>query len=239
MSAIIGFFAKMMGYVMRFIYNVVDNYALSIVIITVLVRLIILPLYAKQQKEMAKMNELQVKVQEIQERYARDRQTMNQKINELYADAGVSTYSGCLPLLIQFPFMLGLYDLLRQPLNYMMQYPYMIAAVHEKFLWVADLSQPDSWILPILAGLTTYLTTVASMAGQSDASAGAMKGMKYFMPLMIFLLGRSLPAGLSLYWIVGNIFMVIQTLISNKKRAKEKAQKEIEAEVLKRKKAEK
>lgn len=233
MTALIGFFAKIIAYPMQFIYNAVNNYALAIIILTALVRIIMIPLYAKQMSSTSKMAELQEKQREIQTRYARDREKMNEKLNELYAENGVSTYAGCLPLLIQFPIMLGLYQLLRSPLLYMTT-SNMVAAVHESFLWVPDLSQPDSWILPILAGITTYLTTAVSTQGQDQATAGAMNSMKYFMPLMIFLLGRSLPAGLSLYWFIGNLVMVVQNLIFNDKKKKAKEKKEIEEEVKKR-----
>lgn len=236
MNAILGFFAKIIGYPMVFFYNTVGNYPLAIVMITLLVRLVMLPLYSKQMKQSAKMAELQPKVQEIQTRYARDRAQMQEKMNELYQDAGVNTVSGCLPMLIQFPIMLGLYQLLRDPLTYM-KAPEMLAAVHESLFWIPDLSQPDAWVLPILAGITTYLTTALSTsAGEMGAN---MKGMTYFMPLMIFLLGRSFPAALALYWVVGNLFQVLQTLFFKKRKSKEDLQKEVEAEVLKRKKAEK
>ena len=238
MSAIIGFFAKIIAYPMRYIYMFVNNYGVSIILLTALIRIIMIPLYAKQMKQSAKMAELSEKQREIQIRYARDKQTMNEKLSELYQENGVSTTAGCLPLIIQMPIILGLYELLRNPLVYMTANN-MIAAVHESFIWVPDLSQPDSWILPILAGLTTYLTTAFSTAGSDPTTQGTMNAMKYFMPLMIFLLARSMPAGLSLYWTIGNLVMMIQNAILNNKRKKEKVQKEVEKEVLKRKKAEK
>jgi len=238
MSAIIGFFARIIAYPMKYIYLFVDNYGLSIILLTALIRVIMIPLYAKQMKQTAKMAELSEKQKEIQVRYARDRETMNQKMNELYQENGVSTTAGCLPLVIQMPILFGLYELLRNPLLYMTT-SNMIAAVHESFLWVPDLSQPDSWIFPILAGLTTYLTTALSTAGADSPAQGSMTAMKYFMPLMIFLLARSMPAGLALYWTIGNVVMLIQNLFFNKKKKKEKVQKEVEKEVLKRIKAEK
>jgi len=233
MTAIIGFFAKIIAYPMTFIYNLLDNYGLAIIILTIVIRAIMIPLYAKQMKSTAKMAELSEKQKEIQVRYARDKATMNEKLNELYAENGISTYAGCLPLVIQLPILMGLYELLRNPLKYMLE-SNMIAAVHESFLWIADLSQPDSWIFPLLAGITTYLTTAVSTATADNQTQGMMNGMKYFMPIMIFLLGRSLPAGLSLYWFIGNLVMVVQNLIFNKKKIKEKEDKVLEAEVKKR-----
>lgn len=220
---------------MTWIYDLTGNYAVSIILLTIVIRGLMIPLYFKQIEQSQKMAEMQTQVEEIKQRYARDQQKMNEKLNELYSQNGISSFSGCLPLLIQFPIIMGLYDLLRNPLVHMTS-PAMLAAVHESFLWVPDLSQPDSWILPILAGLTTFLQTYFSTKGQDQAAAGAMKGMTYFMPLMIFLLGRSFASGLALYWVVGNVVMIVQTLIMNKLKAKKNLQKQAQAEIEKRQK---
>jgi len=239
MSQIIGGLAKLIAYPMEWIYNFVGNYAIAIILLTVLIRILMIPLFAKQMKTQAKMAALQPKIQEIQAKYAKDRATMNEKMSEVYSESGVNQLDGCLPMLIQMPFIFGLYELLRNPITYM-QTSNMMAAVHESFIWVKDLSQPDGWILPILAGITTYLSTAASTANADASTAGAMNSMKYFMPVMILLLGRSMPAGLAIYWTVGNLVMMIQNLIFNNKNKKEKLKREVEAEVMKKaKKAEK
>ena len=124
------------------------------------------------------------------------------------------------------PLIIGLFSLLRSPLTYISQ-SNMIMAVHESFYWIADLSQPDNWILPILAGITTYLTT-ATTSGTSGSSALNGVAMKYLYPVMIILLARSFPAGLSIYWVVGNGFAVVQTIIMNKMRAKDDLEPKIE-----------
>ncbi|MBQ6013488.1 MAG: membrane protein insertase YidC [Firmicutes bacterium] len=224
------FLSTAIGYLLSAIYGLLDNYGLSIIILTLLVRLCLLPLYGKQIKETAKMSEIQPKMQEIQKRYAADPQTRDQKIAELYRDADVNPASGCLPLLIQMPFIIGLFALLRNPLTYMTQ-DSMIMAVHESFLWVPDLCQPDPWILPLIAGISTYFTFSAT-SQQGDAS-GMNNAMKYFYPVMIFLLGRSFPAGLALYWAVGNIFTIGQTMLFNKNKAKTKFKEEAEKEAKK------
>lgn len=224
------FLSTAIGYLLSAIYGLLDNYGLSIIILTLLVRLCLLPLYGKQIKETAKMSEIQPKMQEIQKRYAADPQTRDQKIAELYRDADVNPASGCLPLLIQMPFIIGLFALLRNPLTYMTQ-DSMIMAVHESFLWVPDLCQPDPWILPLIAGISTYFTFSAT-SQQGDAS-GMNNAMKYFYPVMIFLLGRSFPAGLALYWAVGNIFTIGQTVLFNKNKAKTKFKEEAEKEAKK------
>lgn len=223
-----GFLAKIIGYVMSFIYSLVNNYGLSVIILTFLVRLCLLPLYNRQNKYTAAMADLQPKIKDIQTKYAADRNTMNEKLNEVYQDAGVSPLAGCLPMVIQLPIILGLFALLRNPLTYMTAQE-MITAVHESFLWVPDLSQPDSWILPLLAGITTYFSSA-----QTADPSGSMAAMKYFFPVMIFLFGRSFPAGLALYWAVGNFFTMIQTFYFNQKKKKRDQEREIEEEVQKR-----
>ena len=229
MNFIIGLFAKPIGSLLAWIYGMVNNYGLSIIILTLLVRLIILPLYARQIKYQLKMTDLQPKLKEIQEKYANDRQTLSEKTLELYRQEGVSPSSGCLPLLIQMPIIMGLFALLRSPLTYMTA-PQMIAAVHESFLWVKDLCQPDSWILPLIAGLSTYLTyTVGAMGNTSGGDpTGAMnKMMQYFFPIFIFLMGRSFPACLALYWAVGNMFMIFQGFYMKRVRERESIRDEI------------
>ena len=230
MNFIIGLFAKPIGSLLAWIYGMVNNYGLSIIILTLLVRLIILPLYANQIKYQMKMTELQPKLKELQEKYAADRQTLSEKTMELYRQEGVSPSSGCLPLLIQMPIIMGLFALLRSPLTYMTA-PQMIAAVHESFLWVKDLCQPDSWILPLIAGISTYLTYTVGAMGQGasggDPTGAMSKMMQYFFPIFIFLLGRSFPAGLALYWAIGNTFMIFQGFYMKKVKEREAIRDEI------------
>jgi len=223
------FLAKIIGYLMSYIYSVVGNYGITIIILTLIVRLVMLPLYNKQNKYSSAMADLQPKITEIQTRYAADKNTMNEKIGQLYQEANVSPLSGCLPLVIQMPIIIGLFALLRNPTTYMSA-AQMVTAAHESFLWIPDLSQPDNWILPIAAGITTYLTSASSNVG--DASTNAI--MKYFFPIMIFLFGKSYPAGLALYWAIGNVFTYIQTMYFNKKKKKAEREKAIEAEAIKR-----
>ena len=224
MNAILGFLANIIAYPLRLIYMLVNDYGLSIILLTLLVRLIMIPLYAKQIKYSAAMSDLQPKVQEIQKKYARDKETMNIKKQELYSKEKVNPATGCLPLLIQMPIIMGLYQLLRDPLAYMSDSLAMVSAVHESFFWIPDLSQPDNWILPIIAGITTYFTYVAtsSTAASTDQTAGMMNSMKYIFPVMIFAMGRSFSAGLALYWAVGNVFTIIQTFILNNQRKTQK-----------------
>ena len=126
-------------------------------------------------------------------------------------------------MLIQMPIIFGIFALLRNPLAYL-QSDEMLFAVHESFLWMVDLSQPDKWILPILAGIATFISFRMTSQQQSAAQPGGMgsmmKMMQYFFPVMIVLMGRSFPAGLTIYWFVGQFIQIFFNLHLNKVRKK-------------------
>lgn len=124
-------------------------------------------------------------------------------------------------MLIQMPIIFGVFALLRQPLLYLDSN--MLFAVHESFLWIMDLSQPDKWILPILAGVATYLSFLTTNNKNTPTQAGMegmMKMMKYIFPLMIVLMGRSFAAGLSIYWFFGQFIQIFFNLYLGKYRTK-------------------
>lgn len=210
-----------LGQLLYFLYNFFDNYGITLIVFTVIVRACLFPLYANQMKHTAKMQDIQPKLLAIQKKYANDKETMNQKMMELYAEEKFNPMRGCLPMLIQFPIIIGLFALLRNPIRYISDSA-MIMAVHESFLWIPDLSQPDNWILPILAGFTTYFSFSMSQAqAPAEASGNSMmKMMKYFFPVMIVFMGRTFPAGLTIYWFIGNLIQVIQTVALNKWKKK-------------------
>lgn len=220
MSTIIGWIATPLGMLLSGIYSVIGNYGITLIIFTIIVRLCLFPLYANQIKHTAKMGDVQPKMQEIQKKYANDKEEMNKKMMELYQQENFNPMRGCLPMLIQFPIIIGLFSLLRNPMKYMENSPEMIMAVHEKFLWINDLAQPDVWILPIMAGITTFISFTVTQAQNptnqaNNQMAGMMKMMKYFFPVMIVWMGRSFPAGLTLYWFTGNLFTVLQSKVLN------------------------
>ena len=232
-----GIIATPIGYLLMGIYKLVGNYGISLIILTLIVKLALYPLYAKQIKSTAGMSEMSAKAQEIQKRYADDREKMNEEMQKLYSESGFNPMSGCLPMLIQFPIIMGLFTLLRNPMKYMPSDGAMMFANHESFLWIKDLAQPDStWILPIAAGLATFFAFSMnnSMMQQPGASAGQTKAMnmimKYFFPVSILWLARSYPAGLAIYWAGGQFMQIFFNLRINKIKAKmneEKNQREL------------
>ena len=227
-----GIIAKPIGYLLQLIYKLVGNYGISLIILTVIVKLALYPLYAKQIKSTANMSEMSEKAKEIQNRYANDKEKMNEEMQKLYAETGFNPMSGCLPMLIQFPIIMGLFALLRNPMKYMSD-PVMMFANHESFLWIKDLAQPDLIILPIAAGLATFFAFSMNSAmtmQQPGANPGQQKAMnaimKYFFPLSILWLARSYPAGLAIYWAGGQFMQIFFNLRINKIRDDMKAESE-------------
>ena len=216
-----------LGYILKALYGFLGNYALTIILFTIIIRLIILPLYAAQMRSTQQMSEIQPLVKEIQTKYANDRETMGMKMQELYQEHKIRPAMGCLPLLIQLPIIWGLFALLRTPLQYLGDNSTMVLAVHEPFLWVNDLCQPDPIILPIIAGIATFISMKFSMTpGSMEGPTGStMKIMQYFMPVMIAIMGTQLPAGLTLYWIISYIFQIFQIRITRMMKDRSKTKK--------------
>ena len=228
-----GIIAKPIGYLLALIYRLVGNYGISLIILTVIVKLVLYPMYAKQIKSTANMSDMSEKAKEIQNRYANDREKMNEEMQKLYAETGFNPMSGCLPMLIQFPIIMGLFALLRNPMKYMPDDPTLMFANHESFLWIKDLAQPDLIILPIAAGLATFFAFSMNSAmtmQQPGANPGQQKAMnaimKYFFPLSILWLARSYPAGLAIYWAGGQFMQIFFNIRINKIKDQMNAEKE-------------
>lgn len=179
------------------------NLGIGIVLFVILIRIILLPITHFQTKTMQKMQELNPRLEGLREQYsAKDTETqdkLKKETERLYEDAGVNPYLSFLPILLQMPILLALYQAIsRTP-----------ALRTGSFLWT-QLGQPDPlFILPILAAFFTwwssYLTTMAS-----EQKGGAV--MTYAMPLFILFVSIPLPSALSLYFVVSNAFSVLQTL---------------------------
>ena len=223
MQTIIGAIAKPLGWLIGTIYGVVGNYGISLIIQTLIVKFCLYPLYMKQIKSTAKMGAVQPKMKAIQQKYAGDKEMLNIKMSELYKEEHFNPMSGCLPMLIQMPIIFGVFALVRNPLLYLSD-DSMLFAVHESFLWMTDLSQPDKWILPIAAGVATYISFSMTQQQQSDVTSaqsmgGMMKMMKYIFPVMIVMMARSYPAELSIYWFFSQVIQIFFNMRMNKIRA--------------------
>ena len=227
-----GILAKPLGFLLSWLYGMIGNYGISLIVVTVIVKLCLYPVYAKSIKSTMRMTEVQPKMQEIQQKYANDKATMNEKLAELYKEEGVSMYGGCLPMIVQMIVIMGLFALLRNPMAYI-DSDSMLFAIHEPFLWIQDLAQPDKWILPILAAIATFIaTTMSQNTGAAGANAQQAKMMtnimKYFFPIMILWMARSYPAGLAIYWFGSQLIQIFYNIRFAKMR-KQSAEKRAKA----------
>ncbi len=225
-----GLIATPLSYLLTKLYEVIGDYGLAIVVLTVVVKLCLYPVYAKQTKSTMKMTEFQPKIKEIQQKYANDKALMNEKLNELYKSEGASMYGGCLPMIVQMVVIMGLFALLRNPMQYITDSD-MIFATHESFLWIKDLAQPDKWILPIAAAVATFLSFSMSQStmnagGNAQQTAFMTKTMKYFFPIMILWMARSYPAGLAVYWFGSQVIQIFYNMRFNAWRKKYKEERE-------------
>ena len=174
------------------------SYGWDIVLLTIIVKMILYPLTVKQVKSMKAMQELSPKIKKLQEKYKDDPQVMQQKIAELYKEAGVNPLAGCLPLLIQMPILMGMYYSL---------YNFHFEEGMEAFFWLPSLSEPDPmYILPILSALTTFLQQKQTSTEMNQQ----MKIMMTVMPIFIGWISLQFPSGLVLYWVTMNITQIIQ-----------------------------
>jgi YidC/Oxa1 family membrane protein insertase len=211
--------------ILDFLYNLtvsigIPSYALAIFLLTVLIKLVLYPLTHKQMYSMKKMQEIQPKLKEIQEKHKGNQEKANQAVMELYKKNNVNPMSGCLPLLIQMPILLALFQALRQ---------FKYADLGASFFWIPHLKNPDPYfIIPIVVGLTTYLqskvTTPATKNDDNPQAASMQKMMLYFMPIFIGYMSVKFPAGLGIYWISFSILGTIQQVLINRQPAVNKGE---------------
>ena len=212
--------------------HVASNWGVSIIILTLIINLALLPLRITSMRSALKMQKLQPQMKAIQDRYKKypmrdpKRQEMNVEIGELYKREGVNPAGGCLPLVIQMPFLFAFYSMLQNAIE-LRQAP---------FLWLHDLSSPDKlFIMPVIIVISTFL--VQKMTPASGMDPKQQQLMTLMMPLMIGWFSFNLPSGLSVYWVFGNVIAVIQQYVMNRtglgkemreemeKRARKKAAK--------------
>jgi len=175
----------------------IANYGLAIILITLAIKLVLYPLTVKQVKGMKAMQDLQPKMKELQEKYKGNAEKLNKEMAILYKDSGVNPLSGCLPLLVQMPILMGIFFAIRD-------YQY---AHTPSFFWMTDLSLPDPlYVLPILSAATTYIQQKQTTTDTNQQA----KIMMNLMPLFIGYISLTFPAGLVLYWVMSNIFQIAQ-----------------------------
>ena len=195
----------------------IPSYGIAIILLTILVRLIFWPLTHKSTVGMKRMQELQPKLKEIQAKFKDNPQRLQQETFALYREAKVNPMSSCLPMLIQIPVFIALFNVLRSA----------VELRYAGFLWIADLSEPEalfaSWfpfgglnLLPILMAVTTALQSYFTPSA-GDKSQQRM--MMVMMPLMMLFMFYSFPSALSLYWFLSNLFSIVQMWLIRRQTA--------------------
>jgi YidC/Oxa1 family membrane protein insertase len=219
--------------VLLFLYTLLfNNFTLTIVVFTILVRALTYPLTLQQQRSMKKTTELQQSAEwkKLQEKYAGNREQLAQAQMKLYQDAGINPLGGCLPTFIQLPILMGLYQVINlamaaTPIQLLdlsrHVYPFMsnvagLVPLDNRFLWL-NLGLPDPWfILPILVAGTTWLQSKVMTPPSADPQAAQMsQSMAITMPLMFGYMALNFASGLSIYFIVANVIGIAQYALTN------------------------
>ncbi len=201
--------ADFLNIILTFFYNLTGNYGVAIILLTILTRIVTLPLTNKQMASAKAMQELQPEIKKLQEKYKNDKNKLNEETMELWKKHKVNPAAGCLPLIVQFPILIAIFQLLQDPSR-------LEAAgiVNTQFLFL-NMTLPDpTYILPVLAGATTFLQQKLMMTDKSQ------QAMLYVMPVMLLVFSIRFQAGLVLYWVVGNLLSIGHHYLLNKPAAK-------------------
>jgi YidC/Oxa1 family membrane protein insertase len=223
-SGILSWLEAIMKFFLNIFYRVVPNYGIAIILTTVLVKAVLFPLTKNGSVSAARMQELQPKMKELQDKYKGNPQKLNQEMAEFYKKEGYNPMSGCLPLLIQFPIFIAMYNLFNN--HFDLRGAMFIPG------WIPDLSQPEAiltfpmvnlviWKLEALRALPIIYLFSQLFYGKyaqttSPGQSGAqMKLMMYGMPIMFFFILYNTPSGLLVYWIVSNVLSIGQQVVIN------------------------
>ena len=184
----------------------VGNFGVSIIIVTILIKIALLPLTLKQDKSMKEMKKIQPELEKLKEKYANDKQMLNIKTMELYKEHKVNPLGGCLPLLLQLPILFALFGVLRSG----------IIPADSSFLWLKLTDKDPYYILPILNGAVSFFQQ--KLMGSADSNP-QMKNMMYIFPVMMIYISYRMPSGLQLYWLTSSVLAVVQQYFIMKKGA--------------------
>ena len=206
-STLVGWLADMMAWAVQFFYNLTaslgfPSYGIAIIILTIVIKVLLLPFALKQIKSMKGMQEIQPKVAALQKKYKNDRAKLSIEMQKLYREHNISPLAGCLPLLIQMPFLVSIFYALQG---------FQYDSAHASFLWLSSLASKDpTYVLPILSAVSTWALSAQTAPKNAE---GPQKMMTYFMPLFIGYISINFPSGLVIYWVVSNLFQLAQQTI--------------------------
>lgn len=191
-------------YVLKYLYMIVHNYGIAIILLTIIIKLLLHPISKKSMKSMKKMQQLQPRMKELKEKYKNDRDRLNAETMQLFKTYKVNPMSGCLPMILQLPVYIALYRVLWNSIE-LYQAPF--------FWFYRDLSQPDPYfITPVLLGIAMFLQQKLTPTTSADP---AQQKMMMFMPLMFTAFLAFLPVGLVVYILVNTVMSVVQQWMSN------------------------
>lgn len=207
------------------LYNFTGSFGFSVIILTVLVRLLLFYFSKNAIVAQKKMSEIQPKLKELQEKYKNDKEKQAKALMEFYKTNKVNPFSGCLPMLVQLPVLIALYYVFFKGVHSIGQadlYSFILAPQQIDFIFLGffDLAIPGK-ILAVIAGVSQffqskYTINLQKNAVQNEFATAMNKQMLYFFPVMTFMIGLTFPSGLALYWIIGAIFTIIQQKIIEK-----------------------
>lgn len=200
------FIARPLLLILNLFYKFTHNYGVSIILLTILIKVLFFPLSQKSYKSMKALQKLQPKMEELRKKYGNDREALNREMMLLYKRYGVNPLSGCLPMLVQIPFFIALYQALMNA----------IELRHAPFvLWITDLSAKDPYyITPILMGITMLLQQMLTPSSGDPTQ----KKMMYILPVVFTFMFLNFPSGLVLYWLINNVFSILQQLYTMRQK---------------------
>ena len=200
--------AKPIFYVLRFLFEFTHNYGITIILLTLSIKLIFVPLQYKSYKSMKQMQVIQPKVLALQTKLKDDRERLNKELIKLYKDHKVNPVGGCLPMVLQMPVFVALFNILYMTID-LRQAPFM--------LWIKDLSVQDPYyVLPIIMGATMVIQQKITPTTMDPTQAKIM----LFLPVFMTFLFVNFPAGLVLYWLTNNVLTITQQVVTERLFAK-------------------
>ena len=213
--------SNLLGHILKIIFEFVNNYGWSIIVFTLFVRLLLVPLMVKQIKSQKAMQDIQPKIKEIQEKYKNKPEKQQEELMKIYQEAKINPLSGCLPLLIQMPILIGLFNVLREPITYgVFANEAALKAADTGFLWIQSISSTKNISLALLSGISAYFMQKMMTTGD-EQTENMMKSMTYVMSAISLFWGYTFQAGLAIYWITSNLFSIAQyQLITSPLKAK-------------------
>ncbi len=192
------------------LFRFTGSYGMAIILMTLLLRVVLLPLTASGIRSSFKMQEVNAEQKELQKKYKKDPEQLNKVTMELWKKHGVNPFAGCITMVAQLPIIFGFIGALRT-------YEFV---GNPSFLWIPHLGGPDPfYILPILAAVGTFVQSKLT----TPATDSSMQMMTYLFPIMILWFGISMPSAFTLYWVASSAFAVVERFVVIRPRRQEPA----------------